>query len=182
MPMFDENCKCNAAFYLDENGHEISVHEFVYQLKEWVGLMLYVGGGYNPLPIAVLTLEGIRQKNIDYSSAVSAMEEWARNTGRGEWIGEDDEYQVAITTDPDTPTPEYELHIERIPYPVEGYRFEDQHGKLRIYEGDTAFWIEHTPTGEEACMGDGVDQDFYPGMIAQQHSMLMEAYFPQHVQ
>ena len=63
------------------------------------------------------------------------------------------------------PSPEYELMIERIPYPVEGYLFEDQYQDLKIYEGATAFCIEHIPSGDECGMGDGVDQEFYPGMV-----------------
>lgn len=78
------------------------------------------------------------------------------------------------------PEPEYELHIERIPYPVLGYRFEDKYQDLRIYEGDTAFWIEHIPSGDERGMGDGVDSDFYPGMVGQEYGTLLEAYFPEH--
>jgi hypothetical protein len=33
-------------------------------------------------------------------------------------------------------------------------------GDFRIYEGATAFYIEHIPTSEERCMGDMVDTYF----------------------
>jgi hypothetical protein len=179
---FVDTLQCNAMYYLNENGHEISKHEFVYQLKDWHGLMLYVGSGFVKLTIAVLTLDDRRKAHIDEGSAVSAFEEWARNNGRAEEIGEDTEWQATCQADPDNaPEAEYELYFERIPYPVQGYRFEDKHGDLRIYEGDTAYWIEYVPTSDECGMGDGVDSDFYPGMLKEQYSTMMEAYFPEHV-
>jgi hypothetical protein len=177
--VFEDTRKLNASFFLDENGHEITKHEFVHQLKEWAGLMLYVGSGNCPLPVAVLTVDDAKRRNVDEGSAASAMEEWARNTGRADWIGEDASYQDKLMLDPDNTVPEYELVMERIPYPVEGYLFEDQYGDLKIYEGATAFYIEHIPSGDERCMGDGVDQEFYPGMIEEDYSTLMDAYFPE---
>lgn len=178
--LFEDTRKCDAMRYLDEHGHEITRHQFVHELKEWAGLMLYVGGGYVPLRVAVLTLDGAKDRYVDEGAAVSAFEEWARNSGRAEEIGEDDEYLAKVKADPDnTPSPEYELMIERIPYPVEGYLFEDQYQDLKIYEGATAFWITHIPSGDECGMGDGVDQEFYPGMVEAEYSTLMDAYFPE---
>lgn len=180
-PLFEDTRRCNAMFYLDEHGKEITRHEFVHELKDWAGLMLYVGGGYVPLRVAMLTLDGPKDRYVDEGGAVSAFEEWCRSNGRAEEIGEDAEWQEKVEADPDnTPSPEYELMIQRIPYPVEGYLFEDQYQDIKIYEGATAFWIEYIPTGEECGMRDGVDQEFYPGMVKDEYSTLMEAYFPQY--
>lgn len=180
--LFEDTRTCNASFFLDENGHEITKHEFVYQLKEWAGLMLYIGGGFVPMPVAVLTLDGARQRHVDEGSAVEAMEEWARRTGRKDQIGEDDEWQARVQADPDNaPEAEYELMIERIPYPVEGYRFEDEHKHLKIYEAGNGFYITYKngDVDETRGMGDGVDQDFYPGMLKEQYTAMLEAYFPE---
>ncbi|MHC4302679.1 MAG: hypothetical protein ACYS7Y_35920, partial [Planctomycetota bacterium] len=67
--------------------------------------------------------------------------------------------------------------------------------RLLVYEGATAFWIELRITGQEACMGDGVDMlydnndrpfdvatpQFYTAMqalIDADVNTLVEAYFP----
>ncbi len=57
--------------------------------------------------------------------------------------------------------------------------FRDEYQDLVIYEGATAFYIVHTPTGKEACMGDGVDTEFHAGMVKDEYATLMEAYFPE---
>lgn len=113
--VFDDTKNCKASFYLDEWGHEITKQDFILQLADWAGVMLYIGGGYCPLQVAVLTTSDPTRQNIDESSAVSAMEEWARRTGREEEIGEDEEYDAKVQADPDNAQAEYELVIERIP-------------------------------------------------------------------
>jgi len=66
---------------------------------------------------------------------------------------------------------------------------------LRIYEGASAFYIEYIPTGEEACMGDGVDmysddsgsimvgtEEFYTLLsedLEARYDEYLEAYFPE---
>lgn len=105
--MFKDTRECNAMFYLDENGHELDVNEFVHENVEWHGLMLYVGGGFVPLAVAVLTCDARGFYRPDWGSAASTFEEWCRNNGRLDEIGEDnpdDEYFG-----------EYELVIEEIP-------------------------------------------------------------------
>jgi hypothetical protein len=181
IPLFDDTKKCNAMRYLNEHGDEITRHEFVHELKEYAGVMLYVGGGYVPLAVAVLTLDSAKTRHVDEGAAVEAFEDWCRKNGRADEIGEDAEYLAKVKADPDnTPSPEYECIIQRIPHPVEGYLFEDQYQDLKIYEGATAFYIEYVPTGDECCMGDGVDSEFYPGMVKADYNTLMEAYFPEH--
>jgi len=76
--------------------------------------------------------------------------------------------------------------------------WQKEYRDLRIYEGATAFWIEHVPSGKECCMGDGVDmywdeegpiyvgtERFYNIMaedLRTSYSELMEAYFPEEVE
>ena len=163
-PLFEDTSKCNAMHYLNEDGKEITRHEFVHELKDWAGVMLYVGTGFVKLTIAVLTLDDAKRRYVDEGAACEAFEDWCRETGREDEIADED----------------YECIIQRIPYPVPGYLFEDQHQDLKIYEGATAFYIEHIPSKEECCMGDGVDQEFYPGMVKADYGTLMDAYVPQH--
>jgi hypothetical protein len=115
--MFDNTKKCNAHFYLDDSGYELSREIFIKELfrgvEEWdqTGFMLYVGAGYVPLAVAVISW--------NESDAVSLFEEWARKSDRAEEIGEDEEWLKACEADPDNcPEPTYELHIEVIPNPI----------------------------------------------------------------
>ncbi len=73
-------------------------------------MMLYVGGGFVPLRVAVLTTNARRWKAVDEGDAVDAFEDWCRKTGREAEIGEDD---------PNVEEPSYELFFERIPGSIE---------------------------------------------------------------
>jgi hypothetical protein len=59
-------------------------------------------------------------------------------------------------------------------------------GELTVYEGATAFWLVNNETGEEVCMGDGVDlapynvgtPEFYASLcVTVQDPECKEAYF-----
>lgn len=91
MKPFRETINIDAHFYLDDYGQEITREEFILEMRESQSnaIMLYVGGGFVPLRIAVLT------QGDDLSSAHSAFEEWARGNDRLDEINEsdpDDEY------------------------------------------------------------------------------------------
>jgi hypothetical protein len=89
--MFDDTKTVNAHFYLDESGHEVLPGEFLHEILDgWYGFMLYVGGGFCPLAIAVLTSSARGYHGADLSEAASTFEEWARDTGRLSEIHEDD--------------------------------------------------------------------------------------------
>ena len=45
----------SSAALLDERGFEINRDEFMRELLEWHAFMLYIGDGYVPLTVAVLT-------------------------------------------------------------------------------------------------------------------------------
>ena len=86
MKLLDDTRNANASFYLDEDGDEIDRAEFVEAL--WTGantgVMLYHGPGFVKLQVAVLTT------GEDVCSVYDAFEDWCRETGRLDEIGEDD--------------------------------------------------------------------------------------------
>lgn len=98
--MLENTKKCDADFYLDDGACEISREEFLEENKEWHGHMLYVGGGFCPLRVAVLTCNARGFYGPDWGAAVSCMEEWSQKRWREGWSGE------------------YDLHIEDIPAEV----------------------------------------------------------------
>ena len=108
--LFRDTLAANADFYLDDGGNEITREEFIAQNADgWRSHMLYIGGGFSPLKVAVLTCNARGFYSADWGSAVSAMEEWARNTDRFDWIAEDDpddefygEYELTIQDIPET--------------------------------------------------------------------------------
>ena len=99
--MVDDTKKCQADFYLDDSGTEISRDEFRDENKEWHGHMLYVGGGISPLKVAVLTCNARGMYRPDWGEAASIAEHWAVETGHRNWF-----------------EGEYELYIEDIPAEV----------------------------------------------------------------
>jgi len=105
--VFEDTLTANAMYYLSSCS-EITREEFLAEHAEgWRCHMLYVGGGYVPLTVAVATANHRDFYGADWSGAASMFEEWARNNGRLDEIGEDnpdDEYFG-----------EYELRIEDIP-------------------------------------------------------------------
>jgi hypothetical protein len=122
--LFHDTLTCNAGWYLNECGDPITREEFIATNQEWHGVMLYVGGGFCPLQIAVLTADARGYHQPDWGTAVSAFEEWCRDTDRGDEIGETAAYiqsvQDAVAAGghdlPDVP--EYELMIQNIPAKV----------------------------------------------------------------
>ena len=82
VPMFDDTKRMDAHFLLDDQGNEQTREEMLEQIvREDSVWMLYVGGGYVPLRVAV---------NAHHESdAASAFEEWARDNGRLDEIGEE---------------------------------------------------------------------------------------------
>lgn len=92
--MLDDTKNCKADFYLDEGGVEISRDEFLEENKEWRGHMLYVGGGFCPLQVAVLTCNARGFYGPDWGAAASMAEEWARDTDREDWF--DGDYEMII--------------------------------------------------------------------------------------
>jgi len=115
----DDTLTASADFYLDDTGNEITRKELLEQVRDgWYAFMLYVGDGYVPLRVAVLTRSARGFHQPDESEAVSIFEEWARNTGRGEEIGEDEDYFAALERG-EEPDREYSLQIEIIPQNVE---------------------------------------------------------------
>lgn len=117
--VYEDTAKADAHFYLDERGNEITRREFLEELYEgYYAYMIYVGGGYVPLRVAVLTVSHRRYRAGDEGSAIEAFEEWAREN-RPEEIGEGPEFekevQEAIERGEEPPQPEYEASIEEIP-------------------------------------------------------------------
>lgn len=103
---FKDTNQINAMFYLDDSGQEMERQYFLKELVEddgQKGFMLYVGGGYVPLSVAVI--------HWNESDAVGTFEEWCRNNDRLDEIGEDKD-------DDDEDWGTYELFIETIPEPV----------------------------------------------------------------
>lgn len=172
--LYEDTIQCKASFYLDENGHELpSRDEFIRRMRSMHGVMLYIGSGFVKLQVAVLTFE-----RTDWGSPVSAFEEWARNTGRHDEIGEDEEYQAKVKIDPDNTYPEYECHIENIPSnQAPDQPFDETYQDLRVHEQFNGFYITHLPTGTTKGMGDGTDCGWETGMVKAEYSVLMDAYF-----
>jgi hypothetical protein len=111
--LFEYTKKADAHFYLDDSGHEMNKGEFIEELfcsmknMGQNGYMFYIGEG-EPLRIAVISWsEG---------DALSTMEEWIRNEGRQEEIGEDADWLERLEINPNA-APEYSLHVEVIPRP-----------------------------------------------------------------
>jgi len=117
--IYEDTADAKAAVYLSSGGSEISRMEFLESVHDgqW-SYMLYVGGGYVPLTVAVTTDSHRDYHGGGESDAVSTFEEWARDE-RPEEIGEGPDYekevQEAIAAGEEPPEPEYELHIEEIP-------------------------------------------------------------------
>lgn len=111
MRPFQDTLTANAHHYLDSSGNELTRAEFLADNAEWHGVMLYVGGGYCPLQIAVLTNDARGFHSLDVGAAVSTFEEWARNNSRMDEIGED------VPCD-DPVFGEYELVFQSIPQEV----------------------------------------------------------------
>ena len=105
--MFKETKSCEAMFYLDDSGYEITREAFLSELfcvansYGQHGYMLYVGPGYVPLRVAVISW--------NESQAVESFEDWCRRTDRQEEINQADEEDAYWC--------EYELLIEVIPVP-----------------------------------------------------------------
>ena len=91
--MFEDTRNCKADFYLDDSVNEITRDEFLEENKEWHGHMLYVGGGFCPLQVAVLTCNARGYYGPDWSAAVEIAEEWAMQNGRDDF---EDEYVLYI--------------------------------------------------------------------------------------
>jgi hypothetical protein len=171
--LYEDTINCKASFYLDEDGHEMERDEFIRRMRSMHGVMLYVGGGFVKLQVAVLTFS-----QHDWDSPTSAFEEWARNTGRHDEIGEDEEYQAKVKIDPDNTYPEYELHIENIPSKQEvSNPFDETYRELHVHEQFNGFYITHNPTNTTRGMGDGTDRDYPEGMVKAEYADLMYAYF-----
>ena len=105
MTIHEDTAKARAHSYLHESGHEVSRPEFLREVHEgWRAYMLYIGGGYVPLTMAVLTTSHRDHTGpMDGASdAIETWEEWARKN-KPEELGDD-------PFDPD-----YELHLEEIP-------------------------------------------------------------------
>ena len=110
--LFQETETCTAHYYIDEMGYELTREEFLAQLLEYRGYMLYVGEGYVPLTVAVLTYSARKyDKPGEASEAEEAFEEWARRNDRLAEIGEDDKT-------PESEWGQYQCHAEELPCPV----------------------------------------------------------------
>lgn len=115
----EDTANANAMVYLDDSSHEISRMDFLEQVHngQW-SYMLYVGGGYVPLRVAVTTNSHRHFQVSGESEAIETFEEWAREE-RPEEIGEGPDYekevQEAIAAGEEPPTPEYELYMEVVP-------------------------------------------------------------------
>jgi hypothetical protein len=105
--MQDDTKNLDAMYYLDDSGDEITREEFLKELfyaTNWMdqkGFMLYVGGGYVPLRVAVISW--------NESDAHSTFQDWARRVGRLDEISEDDDDAEDYG--------EYEAFVEVIPQP-----------------------------------------------------------------
>ena len=93
--MLDSTKNCQADFYLDDGGNEISREEFLEENKEWHSHMLYAGCGFCPLRVAVLTRDARGFHGPDLGEAVSIAEEWAQKTGRDGWF----RYELMLAED-----------------------------------------------------------------------------------
>ncbi len=126
-PSSEDTTKCSASHYVDEMGYEIKRAVFLKSLLDYQGYMLYMGDGFAPLTVAVLTVEPAHKTMDDGASdALSAFEDWCRKTGRLSEIGEDkDDYDEGWGS--------YQYTIERIPTPVVMMPVEVNHGHMATH-------------------------------------------------
>ena len=84
MKPFKDSINIDAHFYLDDSGDEITRTQFIQDMYTWGNdtFMLYVGGGFVPLRIAIHA--------YSLTDAYGTFEEWARNNDRLDEIGESD--------------------------------------------------------------------------------------------
>jgi len=136
----------DAHFYLDEYGDEIKCkNSFVKYLATEMfagymgGYMIYLGGGYDPLRIAIIAR--------DEENAYEIMEEWCRNTDRLEEINQH-------INENDEEWGNYESFIQWLPEPVAvvAERFNDMVVALRTIrdktEGFNTHYTAKTALGE----------------------------------
>ena len=103
--LFKDTKECNASLYLDYVGYEITRDELLLAILNGdKAAMLYVGGGYVPLTVAVVVMA-----HDDICEACSTFEDWCRKNDRLDEIGEDEPESEWFG--------EYECHIEQIPQP-----------------------------------------------------------------
>jgi len=158
--VFEDTANVNAHYYLDSYGHEISRMEFLGYVHEgqW-SYMIYVGGGYVPLKVAVTTVSHRRHHAGGEADAIEAFEEWARET-RPEEIGEGEDYekevQEAIEAGEEPPSPEYEAHIEAIP--------ERAGTEPASIEKDFYIDIDGQVTMDGVLVGNALADDIGPGL------------------
>lgn len=82
MKPFKDTINVDAHFYLNDSGDEITRTQFIQDMHEWGNdaFVLYVGGGYCPLRVAIFAHNA--------SDAYCTFTEWARNDDRLDEIGE----------------------------------------------------------------------------------------------
>lgn len=73
-----EDTHCQADFYLDDTGYEVAREQFLWDNEQWHGHMLYIGCGFCPLRVAVLTCNARGFHGPDWSGALATVEEWAQ--------------------------------------------------------------------------------------------------------
>jgi hypothetical protein len=102
--MNEQTRTCNAHFYLDDAGGELSREKFLEELISFDqdGYMLYVGAGFMPLRVAVAALSE--------DDAADIFEDWCRKTGREDEINETEDV-------PEDEWGVYDYTVERIPQP-----------------------------------------------------------------
>jgi len=117
MKIHNETLTCDAMLYLDYDGKEMWLggpdapatprDAFLRRLIEDRGYMLYIGGGYVPLRVAVMSLVGYSQDLWHgEADAVSTFGDWALQNRPEE-----------LCENPLTGEYEYELVIQPIPRP-----------------------------------------------------------------
>jgi len=164
MALFESTKNGDAHFYLDSSGNEISRQEFLEENVSWYGTMFYLGGGIEPLRVAVLTDDARGFHQPDYDSALEIVREWARNTGREDWVGEDDDYKKAVAEGKDV-EPEFEMIIQSIPLealvlagfpyqniPIEASEKDGEWISTYQVDGETFIVGEHCKSKREAVI------------------------------
>lgn len=106
--VFKKTRRCDAHYYLDENGYQIGRKRFLEENKDWYGWMIYVGPGYVHLRLAVLTCNARRWASTDMSAPASTAREWLEHN-RPDELYEDDGAE----------RPDWVYCIEPIPAEVE---------------------------------------------------------------
>jgi hypothetical protein len=87
MKLFDDTIKMNAHFYLTSDGDETTRDDLLREMRDGYPIyMVYLGGGYVPLKLAVEAFTGEHE-------TWEAAQEWARKADRLDEIGEDVECQ-----------------------------------------------------------------------------------------